>query len=176
MWKTLSSKIVHKNNWYCVKRNDVVLPNKNKATYFIVSRPGSSLIVPVKGNKIILEKQYRYQINKWFIELPCGGVKKNSTYLKTAVAELREELGYKAKNLKSIGQFAPYNGVSNEICRVYLATGLKYIGSRLEGTELIKPLEVEIEKVYRMVDTGKIQDGMALAGLLLARKYLIKNL
>jgi hypothetical protein len=44
---------------------------------------------------------------------------------------------------------------------------------QLEETEQIKPLEVDIKKVYQMVDGGKIQDGMALAGLALARKYLI---
>ena len=173
MWKTLSSKIIHKNKWYQIRHNKFETQDKIKGNYYILETRGSSMIIPVKGNKIILEKQYRYPINKWTIELPAGSVKKNFNYLKTAKAELEEELGYKAGSLKMIGKFLPYNGISSEVCKVFLAERLKYVGAKNEASELIKPIEVGIKRIYEMIDRGEIMDGMSIAALSLARKLLL---
>jgi len=174
MWKTLSSKVIHQNKWYRVLHNKFETPNKKIGNYYIVKTNGSSIVIPIKSNKIILEKQYRYPLKKWAIELPCGSVKRGSNYLKTAKEELKEELGYKAKSIKKIGLFAPYDGVSSEICVVFLATDLKFIGENKEETEWIKTFEIEIKKIYKMVEQGKIIDGMTLAALALVQKKLLK--
>lgn len=172
-WKTLSQKIIFDSKWYQLIHNKVELPTKKIIDYYVVSTNGSAMIVPVteKGN-IIFVRQYRYPIDEITIELPCGGVEQNS-HLEAATYELEEEIGYKSNNLKKIGEFQPFNGVSSETCHVYLAKNLIQTKQKLEETEFIEVLERPIEEAYKMVENNEIKDGMTLAALSLARKYLI---
>ena len=165
MWKTLSSKIVFKNPWWQARRDRFETHTGKKGDYYFIDIKESSYIIPVKGNKIIFEKQYRYPIKKCTIELPGGSVKKGSNPRKAAEEELREELGYKAKRLERIGKFIPYNGVSSEICSVFLASDLKFVGADQEETEYIDPIEIGIKQAYKMVEENKIIDGMTMAAL-----------
>ena len=174
MWKTLSSKIVFNNPWWQIRKDRFETHTKKKGDFYFIDIKESSFIIPVKGSKILFEKQYRYPIKKWTIELPGGSVKKGSNARKAAEEELREELGYKAGKLVRIGKFVPYNGVSSEICTVFLATGLKFVGADQEETEYIDPVEIGIKQAYKMVEENKIIDGMTIAALFLARKKILK--
>lgn len=174
MWKTLSSKIVFKNPWWQVRKDHFKTHTGKKGEYYIIDIKESAFIIPVKGNKILFERQYRYPIQKWTIELPGGSVKKGSNTRKAAEEELREELGYKAGRLERIGKFVPYNGMSSEICSVFLATDLKFVGAEKEETEYIDPTEIGIRQAYKMIEDNKIIDGMTIAALCLAQKKLIK--
>lgn len=174
MWKTLSKKKIHRNKWFKVNQYKFKMPNKKSGVYYVVETNGASLIIPIRNKKIIFEKQYRYIFNKWFIELPCGGVKMGSNFYRTAKSELLEETGYRAKKINKIGSFAPFNGAVNEICNVYLATGLEFVGKKLDDTEYLKTFEIPVRKAYKLVDEGKINEGMTLAALAIARKVLLK--
>lgn len=174
MWKTLSSKIIHKNPWWQIRKDNFKTHTGKKGVYYIIDIKKSVFIVPIKGDKILFEKQYRYPIKKWTIELPGGSVKKGSNVRKAAEEELGEELGYKAGKLERIGKFVPYNGVSSEICSVFLATDLKFVGADQEETEYIDPIEIGIKEAYRMIEKNKILDGMTIASLMLAQKRLLK--
>jgi ADP-ribose pyrophosphatase len=172
-WTTLSSKEAYKNPRYRIIHDKFILPNGKIGDYFFIDKKYSAFVIPVLDGKIIMEKQYRYPIRKWSVELPGGDTKDGHSTLETAKEELREELGYTAK-FRKIGNFVPYNGVSREICTAYLATDLKFVGKDLEETEVIKEIEIPIKEVFAMLDNGKITDGMTIAALTLARKYLIK--
>jgi len=172
MWKTLSSKVIHKNNWYRLVHDKFRFADGKIGDYYIVATDGSSMVIPLHDGKIVFVKQYRYPIKRWNLEIPAGGVKSGASFLQTAREELAEETGFKAKNLKCIGKFAPFMGVSNEICRVYLATGLTYIGKNHEKTEKIKIEEYSWKEIAKMIEENKIIDGMTLAALALAKKYL----
>jgi ADP-ribose pyrophosphatase len=177
MWKTLSSKIIHKNPWWRLVHDKFKLPNGRIGDYFIVHTDGSAMVVPLtKDGKIILVEQYRYPIKKWNLELPAGGVKKGASPAITAREELEEETGYRSKNMKLIGSFVPYMGVSTEVCKVFLAKDLFKTKTNHEDTENIKLKIYSIRKVYQLVEAGKIIDGMTLATLILAKKYLKKYL
>ena len=175
MWKTLSSKIVFKNPWWQIIKKDFEMPNKKRGEYYILDTKGSSMIVPIKGSKIVFEKEYRYPINEWVIQLPNGQAKHRNKFVQAAKDELQEETGYRARSIKKIGRFCPMNGVTNEITEVFLAAGLKFVGKSLEETEQIKNIEIDIKKAYKMIGEGKITDGQTLASLAIARKYLLKT-
>jgi ADP-ribose pyrophosphatase len=172
MWKTISSKIIHKNPWWQLKHNVFQLPNGRKGNYYIVHTDGASMVVPMIDGKIILIRQYRYPINIWNWELPAGGVKKGSNYLRTAKEELEEETGFRAKKIKNIGKFYPYMGMGDEMCQVFLATDLVETKTDREDTEDIQIKKIGIKKVYQMIDKGEITDGMTITSLAIAKKYL----
>lgn len=174
-WTTLSSEIVHRNAFYSIHHDKYVLPNGNIGDYYIFDREASVFIVAVKEGKILLGKQFRYPMKKWSIEIPGGGKKEGDSLLKAAKEELMQEAGYVGR-LKRIGKFVPYNGISREVCVVFLATELKFVGTDLEDSESIQRMEVGVPEVFEMIENGKITDGMTISALSIARKYLVKEL
>lgn len=95
--------------------------------------------------------------------------------MQTGKAELLEETGFRARRWRRLGIFHPYSGMSDEVCYVYLATGLTPGRQQLEDREFIRVVEMSIPEVYRRVEENRIQDGMSLASLLLARPALERD-
>ncbi len=121
-WRTLSQKELFKNPWWIYRQDTFMLPNGDVSDYFYVHTNGSSIVIPVLDDgRIVMVRQYRYLCDEESLELPCGGVKAGSDFLLTAAAELEEETGYQASELLLAGRFNPFNGVTNEMCRVYVA-------------------------------------------------------
>ena len=171
-WKTKRTDYVFKCRWFEVSKNKVELPDKKIIDYFKIETPPSVMIVPVTDdNKIVMVRQYRYPVDDFFYELPCGR-SDGKSMLFTAIAELEEEAGYRAEKFKELGYFVPWNGVGTEKCYVYLATGLKKTKQKLDEAEFIEVELISIKNVYKMVENNEIRDGMAIAALGLARRYL----
>ena len=174
-WKKLTSKIVDQNPWWKHQLDSFQIPNGVKGEYHYVHTEGSSLIIPVMDDdKIILVNQCRYLRDRESIEFPCGGVQPGHTCDEMARLELEEETGYVAQSWKLVGEFNPFNGVTDEICKVFVARGLSFIKARPEATEEFEVLQVAPAELEAMIADEKIWDGMTLAAWLLVRKQFIK--
>jgi ADP-ribose pyrophosphatase len=174
-WKKLTSAIVHKNPWWTYFLDSFQIPNGVKGEYHYVHTEGSSLIVPITDNgKIILVNQYRYLKDRESIEFPCGGVKPGHAYDEMARLELEEETGYTGGAWEVAGEFNPFNGVTDEICRVFIARSLSGGKPKPEATEEFEILEVSPEELEEMISERKIWDGMTLAAWALVRKRFIR--
>ncbi len=164
-WKKISSIIVTKNPWWTYKRDVFQIPNGVEGEYHYVHTEGSSMIIPVLDNgEIVLVNQYRYLCERESIELPCGGVKEGKSYSEIAKIELEEETGLTSDDIVELGEFNPYNGVTNEMCKVYVARSLYDIHSTRDETEEFEILIFTPEEIDELIADGKIWDGMTLAG------------
>jgi ADP-ribose pyrophosphatase len=169
-WKKLSESILFRNPWWTYKKDAFVLPSGKKGEYHYVYTNGSSMVVPISGDeKVILVNQYRYLLGKESIEVPCGSVKNGSTYDKTAREELLEETGYSARVLMPAGEFNPYNGVTSEKCRVYIARELEFLGGKPDDTEEFEIVQLAPDEVDKQIRTGVIWDGMTIAAWSIAK-------
>ena len=127
------------------------------------------MVVPVDGSgRLLLVRQFRYTGRRESLEFPCGGLKEGATYEATARDELVEETGYEAAELRDAGAFNPCNGLLDEICRVYVARGLRYVGARPDETESFELLFLTREQMEGFVRDGTIWDGMTLAAWAIA--------
>ncbi len=172
-WSTISSEIVHENPWYKIQKDDVVLPNGDSGEYFITKFGKVALIVPIKENKIVFVKQYRYIFDEWFLEIPGGSMEVGEDILDAAIKELREEVGYVAANMQEAGIFVPISGVADEKDYVFIARNLTFVGQDLEATEEgMEIVEIDIADAYKMIENGEIVDGQTITALVLAKKYL----
>ena len=148
-WKKLSESILLKNPWWTYKRDTFELPSGKPGEYHYVHTNGSSMVIPILGDgNLVLVNQHRYLMGKESLEFPCGSVKEGSNHDETARHELNEETGYMAKALFKVGEFNPYNGVTNEMCHVYIARDLNYIGGTPDETEefevvVMSPAQIE---------------------------------
>jgi len=172
-WKTLLSEEVFSSPWMSMYHNQFELPDGKKGNYFYLHTNGSALTIPImEDGKILMIRQYRYLTDELSIEFPCGGIKNGQSVIEAARAELIEETGYDAKKIKKVGQFIPYNGLSDEMCTVFLAYKLNFVGPKPDETESIEIFTTSPDEVDRMIEKGRITDGMSLAGWLLGRKYI----
>ncbi|MCX7985082.1 MAG: NUDIX hydrolase [Bacteroidetes bacterium] len=163
-WKKISEQLVYTNNWWKYKRDEFLLPNGKRGEYHYVFTNGASMIVPLfPDGQLLFVKQYRYLNDRESLEFPCGGVKDGQTYEETAIHELAEEAGYKAGKMEYIGSFNPYNGVTNEICRIYLATELEPVSSTPDETEEFEKIVLFPNEIDRKIAEGEIWDGMTIA-------------
>jgi len=169
-WKKLSGSILFQNPWWTYKRDAFELPSGKPGEYHYVHTNGSSMVVPVMGDgTLVLVNQYRYLAGKESLEFPCGSVKDGSTHDETARQELLEETGFSAKGFFRAGEFNPYNGVTDEMCRVYVARDLEYVGGTPDETEEFEVVRATPEEIEERIRTGVIWDGMTIAGWSIAK-------
>ena len=172
-WKTISSKVVQKNPWWTYKIDSYQIPNGVSGEYHYVHTEGSSMIVPVQDDgRMILVNQYRYLCARESIEFPCGGVKPGNSYDEMAAMELEEETGYRSDDLRRIGEFNPYNGVTNEFCAVFVGRTLTRTAPKPDATEEFELIVCSSEELEEMIRQKKIWDGMTLAAWTLAKGAL----
>jgi ADP-ribose pyrophosphatase len=128
------------------------------------------MVIPIVGDgTILMVNQYRYLLGKESMEFPCGSVKEGSTHEETAKVELREETGHEAKSLFLAGEFNPYNGVTDEMCSVYVARDLQYVGGTPDETEEFEILRVMPDEIETRIRSGIIWDGMSIAAWSIAK-------
>src|SRR4051812_16918245 len=78
-------------------RDTVRLPDGAVATGEYLVHPGAVLIVPVlPDGRLVIERQFRYPLQRVFIEFPAGKLDPGESALDTARRELQEEAGYTA--------------------------------------------------------------------------------
>ena len=163
-WKKLTQQDISSNGWWTYRKDEYELPGGTKGEYHYVHTGGASLVIPqLDEGSLVLVRQYRYLCERESLEFPCGGVKPGSSYEQTAAAELQEEAGYEAGAIRLLGEFNPYNGVTDEICRVYLATRLTHVGHDREPTEQMEVEVLSVGDVAHKIRSGEIWDGMTLA-------------
>ncbi|MBS4028850.1 MAG: NUDIX hydrolase [Ignavibacteriales bacterium] len=174
-WKKLRQSFEVKNKWWTYRKDDVLLPNGTEGEYNYVHTNGSSLLIPVLDDgTILLVNQFRYLMSRESLEFPCGSVKDNSSYEETAKHELEEETQCTASEMICVGEFNPYNGVTDELCKIFIAKQLSPVNvphDESEEFELVKLFPAEIdEKIFR----GEIWDGMTIAAWTIAKQFFLK--
>lgn len=86
---------------------DEVRVNGNVRPYDYLEMMEGVSILPFHGENIITLREYRYPIRSWQTELPGGLIDLGETPKQAAVRELKEETGYEAEEVISLGYFYP---------------------------------------------------------------------
>ena len=174
-WKKLAESLLLRNPWWSYRRDTYEIRPGTMGEYHYVHTNGSSMIIPVLNDgKVLMVNQYRYLLDRESVEFPCGSVKDGATYDQTALMELAEETGYSAKRLFEVGEFNPYNGITDEMCHVYLARELQFVGGTPDETEEFELLTMDPGEIDQKVQDGTIWDGMSIAawGIVRGKKLL----
>ena len=174
-WKKLSSEVRFRNAWWTYRLDRFVLPGGKEGEYHHVHTEGSAMVVPVTGDgRLLLVNQYRFLLDRESLEFPGGGVKPGQAPEDAARAELAEEGGVGATELVHLGRFNPYNGVTDELCDLYLARGLVHDPHAApEETETLEVAPLTVADFEARVASGEIWDGMTLAAWCLARRWVV---
>jgi ADP-ribose pyrophosphatase len=172
-YKKISQKVLFENPWWKYCLDQIELPSGKSGEYHYVLTKGSSMVVPeIEKGVVLLVKQYRYTGNRDSIEFPCGGLKEGVTYHENALHELVEETGYVPESIEDVGGFNPCNGLIDEICRVFVARQLRFVGAQPDETESFEFMRLTIDEVDALIQDGTIWDGMTIAAWAIAKPKL----
>lgn len=172
-WKTLASEVVHKNRWYSVRKDTVIMPNGEQGEYNVIDHEDAVFIVALdEGNQVYLIGLYRYPTNMYSLEIPAGA-SDGEDPLVAAKRELQEETGLAAKEWKLLGRLQSANGFLNEFAHIFLASDIRTVGAHEQEAEGITMLKkVPFEKALSMIRSGEITDSQSVAAITLAGMHL----
>ena len=169
----LTTQTVFQGRLLHVKSDQVRLSNGHEATREYILHPGAAMIIALSDEKtIVLERQYRYPLDRHFIELPAGKIDPGEDPLATAQRELREECGYTAEQWRHLTTMHPSIGYANEHIELFLARGLSQAANQLDEDEFLEVLHVPVAEALRWIRDGRITEAKAVTGLLWADKIL----
>jgi len=139
--------------------DDVLSYNGDKCTREYTVHPYAVAAIVKVGNKYILEKQYRYPVNKITLEIPAGKADPNETPIKSIRREVIEETGYKPKIIKPLGYFYPSVAFCTErIYLFYIEVENKKVNRHLDKDEAINLVYYSKEEIISLIKSNKIDD------------------
>ena len=156
-----------------VRRDTVRLPDGKQATREFVAHPGAVvMIAELPNGKLLFERQFRYPLDRVFLELPAGKIHPGEDILLTARRELQEETGYVAEHWHYLGVIHPCIGYSDERIEIFFAQGLSHVGHALDEGEFLEVHELHLDEAMEAVRDGRLTDGKSVACLLWAERVL----
>jgi ADP-ribose pyrophosphatase len=167
-WQVKSSNEVYDNPWINLTEYQVINPSGNPGIYGKVHFKNRAIgIVPLDTDmNTYLVGQYRFALNQYSWEIPEGGGPLTDDPLDAAKRELLEETGLVAANWTEIQRMHLSNSVTDELCIIYVATGLEQFDAEPEDTEQLIVKKIPFEEVYQMVCAGQITDSVTVAAVL----------
>lgn len=164
--KKLRSDVVYQGSFLRVLRDEVELPNGKKGTREYIPHPGASMVIPVTAEgRLVMLRQYRYAVQKVFIEFPAGKIDAGEEPLQTAQRELAEETGLVASHLEHLTTIHPVIGYSNEFIEIYLAKGLEQAEAHPDEEEFVDVFEISFSEAMALMKKGEITDVKTMVGL-----------
>ena len=152
---------------------DVAEVNGKEAWREVVHHPGASAVVAIdEDNRIIMEKQFRYALNDYLLEIPAGKLDAGEDPLVCAKRELEEETGIIASEWISLGTIATSPGFCNEVIHLYVAKGLSKGEIHWDEDEYVEVKRYTFDELLQRISEEKIKDSKTLSALLLAMPYL----
>ena len=169
----ITSELVLEGGMLRVKRDQVRLPSGNQSQREFIMHPGAVLVIPLLDNgNLLLERQFRYPLNRVFIELPAGKIDPGEAILVTGQRELLEETGYTAQEWVYLGLQHPCIGYSDEVIYMFIARGLLAGEAMQDEDEQLELFEASLDACLEMVATQQITDAKTILALMYLEKHL----
>jgi ADP-ribose pyrophosphatase len=163
----ISGAEVYSGNFIKVQKDRVRLPDGSESTREYIRHPGAVAIVPLlPEGRVLLERQFRYPLNREFIEIPAGKREAGESPLDTAKRELLEETGYIAAEWIRIGVIHNAIGYSDENIEMFVAKRLEKREAKLDAGEFLEVFDLKLEEAFEMIRDGRITDAKSIAALL----------
>jgi ADP-ribose pyrophosphatase len=134
----------------------------------VVEHSGGVGVIALDGDDILLVSQFRYGIGHALLEIPAGKLERGEDPLECGKRELTEETGYEAEEWMDLGLVIPTPAYDSERIYIYMARGLTYRGQRLDESECVEVVRIELDDALMMVLKNEITDAKTQVAILKA--------
>jgi ADP-ribose pyrophosphatase len=174
--KTSGEEIL-KGHFLHAFRDQVLLPNGKQATREYVVHPGAVMVIPLLDDgsgqlKLVLERQYRYPVERVMIEFPAGKLDAGESVQRCAERELLEETGYTARAWARAGVMHPVISYSTEFIDIWFARDLQLGERKLDEGEFLDVFTATPAEFLQWCQQGLVTDAKTLAGALWVQNVL----
>ena len=150
-----------------LRKDRILLPNgKTAPREYVEHRGGVAVLAVDEKGCVPLVRQYRYPLRSHLWEIPAGKLEVGEEPDSAIARELREEAGLTATSIRPLGWFYATCGYSNEIIRLYLATGLTYVGAKPDEDEFLEIRYFPIDELYEKCLSGELVDSKTIVAVL----------
>lgn len=140
----------------------------------LFEHPGATCVAASPdGIKFLMVEQFRFGLGYSLLEFPAGKIDDpNEDPSLGALRELREETGYQAEKIVSLGHIHPAGAYIDEVVHLYYAEDLTYIGQNLDDTEELEVQLYSLDEITTMILENRITDAKTIALTMKLKAYL----
>ena len=169
----IDSATVYQGHFLHAVRDTVRLPDGRQAVREYIRHPGAVMVIPMLDDgRVVVERQYRYPLQRALIEFPAGKLETGEDRLLCAQRELREETGYVAREWAKAGVLHPVLAYADEFIEIWFARGLSLGERELDQGEFLDVLAATPAELLAGCRDGVITDSKTLTGLLWLQNIL----
>ncbi|WP_182075396.1 NUDIX domain-containing protein [Deefgea sp. CFH1-16] len=129
------------------------------------------MVIPqLADGRLLLERQFRYPLDRVFIEFPAGKLDAGEDPLACAQRELLEETGYSAASWEYLGVIHPIISYTDEEIKLYLARDLTAGERQLDDGEFLESITMSMSELIAGVLDGRITDAKTIVGVFWAQQ------
>lgn len=167
--EVLDSQVPYQGGFFRVVVDTIRLPGGRVTKREYIRHPGAAAVVAVDDGAVLLVRQNRHAVGDDLLEIPAGKLDvPGESPVDCARRELAEETGYGAGSLAPLGAFWVSPGLTDELCHLFLATGLASDGPAPDHddgepiTVVWLPLQEAVAAIGSRIVDAKTALGIAL--------------
>lgn len=171
----LATRSVEQSRFLRAEQIDLEFSNGERRTHerLRTSGFGSVIMVPMRDDDtVLLIREYATGIEGYELGLPKGRLDRDETVEQGANRELKEEIGYGARDLRILATLSVAPTYMSAMTHVVLAREL--YPERLQGDE---PEELEVvpwklSELHTLLLEPEVSEGRSIAALFIVREFL----
>jgi ADP-ribose pyrophosphatase len=169
----VAGELAYDGHFLKVQRDEVRLPDASLSTREYIRHPGAVVVLAILDDgSVVLERQFRYPLDRVFIELPAGKIDAGEEPLACAQRELREETGYTARHWQHLCTMHNAIAYSDEHLELYLARGVSAGPDSLDEGEFLDVFTAAPAQFLEWVRNGQVTDVKTVIGAFWLEKIL----